>query len=186
VLPSVQQADSSKLLCDVFGKPDIVQFRRKIIVLPRKHIRGITSEQFWRIPPAKMRYLLWQMRDIALAKCKQEYPDCTLAQPVFKNNVWIYEENSLSPGQVLLVFHTQVSREHLHLHANILAQKDGHEILTANSPISELGVPKSISMTWQQVFMLTYSVEKSPSEFFTKWKRTQWKSDGHHDVPPSS
>jgi hypothetical protein len=166
-----------------------------VLALPTLHARSLGSRQFWSLDAGQRRELLWRLREAALREARRSREEAgsliRSAETARRDGgVWTYDPDALSDGDVVMVFHTTVSREHLHLHA-LVANRDGASgnphIVTAGDPVySNLGRSGSYSITWRQVYELC-CVEVLPScarqgctctVALNRWRRMLYQSGG--------
>lgn len=178
---------------------------KRTLAVPRFHVMSVGALHFWRTERSQLRMLLWSLKQACLAQVRESYKqDVSEAVPVLRDGVWVYDLARTKRNQVLLIFHTIVSREHLHLHG-IRVPEDGGGSLNHNSrfnvkspsTVHELGLPGTYSVTWHQIFAMTWNVDALPccrdgcgcSTRLAPWWRSVWnesKALKEKACPPSS
>ena len=181
--------DGACLLATTFTKhkqDDGGSMKLRVLAVPRVHISGLADPQFWTLSSKSRRILLWELRDEGIRAAKDavrqsKFPQLDrrlhVARPVWRGGEWVYDLSKVRAGGMLLVFHTFVSREHLHLHVVVAGEDGGRDLIrgagvrwTAGSEWAELGLPGSYSVTWRQVYELCCDESMSIPNG-SKWRR---------------
>ena len=151
------------------GQADGGVLQLRILALPRVHIAGVASAQFWALKSKYRRMLLWELRHEGIRVAKDSAcrinpgiaDKLHVAMPVYRDGEWVYDLELVRAGAMLLLFHTFVSREHLHLHVAVAGEDGGADLIRGDSErwraggrYAELGLPGSYSVTWRQVYEL--------------------------------
>ena len=87
----------------------------RILALPRQHVAGVASAQFWAIPKFEMHQLLWELRAEALAAVEQAMAGSAeahrllrhslhAAAPVWRGGQWVYDLETIRAGGVIYVY----------------------------------------------------------------------------------
>lgn len=150
----------NKYICWSFSKndDDCGNSKLRIISLSRLHIHPVISINYWKIPINIRRTILYELKYSAFKYTinHPKYKHIQLREAISTtstNGVWCYDKKNLRVGDVLFFFHTNPSREHLHLHTVVCMSDGGIDL--KNRVIDELnGSYHTPYITWQQIWIL--------------------------------